>query len=309
MYSETNFSSKIGSHALVIGGSIAGLLAARILTNHFEQVTIVERDRFPTEPAPRKGAPQTYHTHTLLNRGRLILEQLFPGLQAELVAAGAPLVDIAADAAWLNPAGWSVRFPSGLHTLTCSRKLLEWSIRQRLAAFSQVRFLEECEVTGLLPSTDRTSVVGAEVHLRSKLDRRTASIAKLSTELVVDASGRASKVPQWFTAMGYTPPRETVVNAHIGYASRIYLPPPEFQADWQGLYLQMAPPTNTRLGIVLPVEGGQWYVSLAGGNRDYPPTDEKGFLEFARNLRSSEVYDAIKDAKPLSPIYSYRVGC
>ena len=124
-----------GNHALVIGGSMAGMLAARVLADHFERVTIVERDRFPEDgPVPRKGVPQARHVHALLKRGRVALERLFPGIGDELVAAGAPTLDMANDIAWLNPAGWGVRFPSDLGFVSFSRDLLDWHVRRRLAA-------------------------------------------------------------------------------------------------------------------------------------------------------------------------------
>ena len=123
-----------GSHALVIGGSIAGLLASRILSTHFDRVTVVERDNFSREPVPRKGIPQASHTHIMLRRGTDILEHLFPGIRGHLVAAGAPLVDMANDVAWLTPFGWGVSFPSELVMLACSRNLLEWSVRRRVSA-------------------------------------------------------------------------------------------------------------------------------------------------------------------------------
>src|SRR5690349_9440943 len=120
------------SHALVIGGSMAGLLAARVLTGYFDRVTIVERDRFPEGPAPRAGVPQARHAHALLMQGMGILEHFFPGFTAELTEVGALPMDSAADFAWLTPAGWAKRFPSGLTLLTCSRDLLEWSVRRRV---------------------------------------------------------------------------------------------------------------------------------------------------------------------------------
>ncbi|PPS40665.1 NAD(P)/FAD-dependent oxidoreductase [Chroococcidiopsis sp. TS-821] len=297
--------SNQGRHAVVIGGSIAGLVTGRVLTKYFEQVTIIERDLVPDEPVPRKGVPQSHHVHVLLMRGAMILEELFPGLHAELYAAGASQLDMAKDAAWLNPAGWGIRFTSGVMLLASSRSLLEWGIRQRLMQCPQVGFVTESEVTGLLANADKTAIAGVQVRLHDQLHR--GSVTKqVYADLIVDATGRMSKTPQWLTALGYEPPPETVVNAHVGYASRIYQPPANFSSDWQALYLQAAPPNAPRGALMLPIEGGRWLVSLGGGDKDYPPTDEAGFLEFTRSLRSSLLYDAIKDAKPLSPIVSYR---
>ena len=78
MQNRTNSETKAGSRALVIGGSMAGLIAARILVERFERVKIIERDRFPVEPAPRKGVPQASHQHVMLKRGTNVLERLFP---------------------------------------------------------------------------------------------------------------------------------------------------------------------------------------------------------------------------------------
>src|SRR4029077_18578506 len=102
------------------------------------------------------------------------------------------------------------------------------------------------------------------------------------------------------------PPEETVVNSFQGYASRFYRPPAEFESDWKALYIQQAPPADPRGGLVIPVEGGRWHVSLVGGDGDYPPTDEAGFLAFARSLRSPALYEAIAGAEPLSRIAGHR---
>ncbi|HYB47056.1 MAG TPA: NAD(P)-binding protein, partial [Streptosporangiaceae bacterium] len=79
----------IGDHAVVLGGSMAGLLAARVLSEHYAQVTVVERDLLPAACGHRRGVPQSRHVHGLLPRGREVLDELFSGLTAGLTAAGA----------------------------------------------------------------------------------------------------------------------------------------------------------------------------------------------------------------------------
>ncbi|HSL00314.1 MAG TPA: hypothetical protein VK869_08240 [Rubrobacteraceae bacterium] len=295
----------IGSHALVIGGSMAGLLASRVLAARFERVTIVERDRFPGGPAPRKGVPQASHQHIMLRRGTDILERLFPGIRGELVASGAPLLDMANDAVWLTPFGWGVCFPSDLIMLTCSRDLLEWGVRRRVAALPKVRFLERVEVTGLFPAADGADHVGG-VKIRFRGGERSKEEEILRAGLVVDASGRSSRAPRWLKALGYEPPQESVIDAHLGYSSRIYRLPKGFDPGWKGAYVQLAPPEHMRGGALLPIEGDRWLLTLAGTGGDYPPTNEKGFLAFARSLRTSIFYDALEDAEPLSEISGYR---
>jgi len=295
--------SKTETHALVIGGSMAGMLAARILADHFERVTILERDHFPGGPVPRKGVPQSRHVHALLKRGRITLERLFPGIGDELVAAGAPTLDMANDIAWLTPAGWGVRFLSDLGFVAFSRDLLDWHVRRRLAAhYYGVRFLEGCDVIGLLPNAAGNGVAGAHVRQRD----RSGGEEKLRADLVVDATGRNSRAPEWLEALGYSRPEETVINAHLGDATRVYRRPAGFRADWKMVFVQAAPPDITRGALLLPIEGDRWMLTLAGRDRDYPPTDEAGFMEFARSLRSPIIHDAIEGAEPLSPIHGFR---
>jgi 2-polyprenyl-6-methoxyphenol hydroxylase-like FAD-dependent oxidoreductase len=299
MNTNGNFSGKQERHAIVIGGSIGGLLAARVLTHHFERVTIIDRDRFPDQPAHRPGVPQSYHVHVLWERGRSILENLFPGFQKELIAAGAQPLDIAAELPWFTPFGWCVRFPSQNILLSCSRLLVEWLVRRRLDAFAQIEWIEEAPVKALLPHPEKTGIGGILFQKNGKEER-------LNADLVVDASGRASKAPHWLEKLGYPTPQETVIDAHLGYASRLYQRPPQFQADWRGLVFQPLPPRQRRGGVLLPIEGDQWFVTLMGGDGDYPPTEEAEFLEFARSLPHSDLYEAIKTAEPRSPVYSYR---
>jgi 2-polyprenyl-6-methoxyphenol hydroxylase-like FAD-dependent oxidoreductase len=280
---------------------MAGLLAARVLADHFDRVTIIERDRLPQYPEPRKGVPQARHLHVLLARGRLILEELFPSLVEQLVALGAPVIDMAMDLAWLTPAGWGARCKSGVEIVGCSRDLLEWCVRRRLSDFENVGFLGECDVIGLSCGDAGKRVAGVNAKLRGEGRGDLA----ISCDFAVDASGRGSPAPRWLEQIGCEPPRETVVDAFLGYSSRVYRRPPGAR-DWQGVYVQPAPPSHGRGGALFPVEGNRWILTLAGYGRDYPPGDESGFMEFARGLRTRVIYEAIKEAEPVSPVFTYR---
>jgi 2-polyprenyl-6-methoxyphenol hydroxylase-like FAD-dependent oxidoreductase len=285
---------------VVVGGSLAGLLAARVLADHFDRVTVLERDRYPEGPHPRKGVPQAKHLHALLLRGRQLLEEYFPGFGTQMAEAGAPRFDVARDVAWLTPAGWGVRYESGLEMIAFTRDLLDWLVRRRLAAWSNVELRQGVDVTGLLPDARGTCVGGVVIQ-----DRGTGGVERLSAELVVDASGRGSRLPQWLNSLGYAAPAETVVNAGLGYATRLYHEPAKLPGDWRAVAVQAAPPRRGRAGILLPVEGGRFMLTLSGAGDDRPPTDEADFLEFARGLASPMAYDAIKDAEPASPITGY----
>ncbi|MBC6459390.1 FAD-dependent oxidoreductase [Actinomadura sp. HBU206391] len=284
-------------HAVVIGGSLAGLLAARVLTGHFTRVTIVERDRFPETPDQRPGVPQGHHLHVLWTRGLELLEELFPGFEEEMRAAGAPNLHVPRDVLWLTAAGWRQRFEV-TRMLTFGRGLLDWILRGRLA--KEVELMTGHEVTGLIPRGG--GVGGVVVRERGE----TGADEPLHADFVVDASGRGARTPGWLAELGYPAPPETLVDPLLGYASRQYAVPEGFDADWTALYLQADPPATRRTGGLFPMEGGRWMCSLSGAGRDYGPTDEAAFLDFAKGLRSPVLYEAIRDAEPLTPIMGFR---
>ena len=289
--------------AVVIGGSIAGLVTARILADHFNRVTIVERDALPESPEPRAGIPQAHHVHVLLERGQQIAEQLFPGLQNELAQAGAPRIDWLNDVRWMSFNRWGPRFPSNLVTQFATRGLLEYSIRRRLSAFPQIQFIVKSDVVDLLADESRTRITGVRLHHRD--DGSTQDFAERA-DLIVDASGRDSKTPEWLSELGYERPIETCVNSFLGYASRLYRRSQNSSLDWKGILIRATPPQSSRGAVLLPVEGERWMATLGAGGKDYPPTDEVGWLEFARSLPTPIVYDTLKSAEPLSPIHGYR---
>jgi 2-polyprenyl-6-methoxyphenol hydroxylase-like FAD-dependent oxidoreductase len=282
------------------------MLAARALSDHFDAVTLLERDRFPEAPAARKGLPQGRHAHALLEGGRGALERLLPGLTGELVRAGAGPLDFTGDVAWMSPFGWYVRFPGDLQLLASSRDLIDWVVRGRVTALPNVHLRQGADVAGLIPGPGGAHVAGVRLRSCAADDEVDYGEVEIAADLVVAADGRHSRLPEWLTALGFESPAETVVNSFQGYASRYYRPPAGLAPDWKALYIQQAPPEDPRGGLVSPVEGGRWLVSLIGGDGDYPPTDEAGFLAFARSLRSPALYEAIAAAKPLTPIAGQR---
>lgn len=290
------------THALVIGGSVAGLFAARVLSDHFDAVTIIERDALPTGPEYRAGVPQARHLHSLLARGQHIADELFPGFTETMNAAGCPRGEWGELSAFLVTGGWTPRFNSGIFSNISGRVTVEWLLRERVAALPNVRFLNEREVESLTADDDDAVVTGVRV-----VNRRDKSVETLAAELVVDASGRNSKAPQWLAALGYDAPQTTIINAHTGYASRWYRLPAGVEPELKAVGVQPRPAEgNYRGGGYLIVENDDVVVTLLGANGDYPPTDEAGFLEFARGLPTPLLYDLIVSAEPITPIYGYR---
>jgi 2-polyprenyl-6-methoxyphenol hydroxylase-like FAD-dependent oxidoreductase len=281
--------------ALVIGGSLAGLLAARTLADHFQQVIVFERDVLPEEPLPRKGVPQGRHAHALLPRGQLALEALLPGLTAQLEALGAPR-----GSSILFHSGGAYHCPieSPLRGVFVSRPALEGAVRAWVLALPNVQ-LVAANVLSLLSEAGRVTGVR---YLR----RETGSAEEtMHGQMVLDASGRGSRLPAWLEAMGYQRPAIERVVVDMGYATRQYRRSPEHLGGELGL--NVTPTAGTpRGGGVLAQEGDRWVVTLAGYHGNYPPSDEAGFVEFARQLPAREVYDLILTATPLDDIASYR---
>lgn len=286
-------------NCVVIGGSIAGMLAARVLADYCA-VTIVETDNLPTQPHARKGVPQSVQPHVLITKGYRVIEELFPGIGKELQAAGALPIDWAQEFYHFMRGEWNAiaPSPSDIISFTCTRPLLEWCIRQRLANFSNVQFLEQHRVTGL--RSNNNHINGVSLH--SLAD---AHQTILSADLVVDASGRRSLAPKWLPNLGLTPPTETVINPFLGYATRRYKLP-NFNFDWKVMLISHSPPHHPRLGYLAKIEGDELIATLSGYGHNYPPLDEQGFLDFARSLPSPNFYQAIRKAEPVSPIYAHR---
>ncbi len=291
--------NKKRGHALVVGAGVSGLLSARVLSESFDRVTLVERDALPEGAVARKGVPQARHLHSLASRGSEILEDLFPGFDAELAAAGCPLLDQAADAVTALSAGRLPRFRSGITMRAASRALVERRIRARLEDHPGIRFLMGREVVGLLPGPEGVS--GVRTLLRAD-----GSIEELPADLVVDASGAGSRAPRWLEEMGHEAPNETVVDARLGYATRWYRVPEDFSGDWTGVAVLPGWPASTRGGTLRRVDGDLWTTVLIGTGGDYPPTDPEEFEAFAASLHSPAIHDAIKGAEPASPVYGYR---
>lgn len=292
--------------AVVIGGSIGGMVAARVLADHFDEVCIVERDYLPAGQENRPGVPQARHLHFILQRGMQVVEELFPGVKADLLEAGSHLVDQGRDLRILYRWGWSPKDPTGLEVATFTRPLFESTIRRHLLELPKVSIVEGHEVCGLVSDESHQHVTGVRIRPRNRNDAEAAEETVLHADLVVDTSGRTSETPGWLTELGYAAPEETVVDAFWGYASRIYEPPAGWEADWKVILLLNRPPYQPRAGVIQPIEGNRWLVSVAGVMRDYPPTDEEGFLQFVKSLPSPEIYNAIRNARPLTGIRGFR---
>ncbi|MFJ9344842.1 FAD-dependent oxidoreductase [Streptomyces sp. NPDC101733] len=281
---------------LVLGGGLSGTLAAAALAPHSESVDIVERHALPDTPRPRRGLPQAGHAHMLWAGGADAIESLLPGTTRMWLGAGAHRVSIPNGMVSLSPGGWYRRcWPEAQYLISAGRDLVDWAVRSQALALAGVRLRAEAEPVRLLGT--RARVTGAVVRHRDGTEE------SLEADLVVDATGRSSRAPDWLAELGAPAVAETVVDAGVTYASRRYKAPVD-TAGWPVINVQ----ADARLegagtaGTILPVEGGEWMVSLSGTRGGEPTSEDDRFTEFARGLRSPLIAEYLDRAEPLGPV-------
>ena len=291
-------------HALVIGGSMGGLLTARALSDYFEKVTVIERDKLPQKPEMRKGAPQGAHIHVMLESGMDNLNRLFPGIWEELKQEGLNVIDSTQDFVWHHQGVWKSRFKSGIEMILATRLYMEYSVRKRVKKIAGIEFREGFAVSAPVSSADKSRITGLKIHPV----KNTKKIEEIQGDLIVDASGRGSKTPTWLESMGYKSPREERMGIELSYTSRLYEMSKEFKQNenWKFMILYPIHPSTWRSGFVMSVEDNKWIVSLNGYFKEHAPLDDKGFVEFASTLTQPDIYNAIKTAKPVTDLMIHK---
>ncbi len=290
----------LGDRAVVLGGSIAGLLAARVLSGHYAQVLIVDRDELTGVTAPRRGVPQGRHVHGLLARGQQILEELFPGFTERATSAGIPTGDLG-ELRWyfnglrLKPAA------TGLVCVSAARPVLESHVRAGVQALPNVTFVEGRDITGLVSTQDHTRVTGVRVQRRGAGSAETV----IDADLVVDATGRGSRTPVWLEELGYQRPEEERIKINLTYTTRHYRLPDEAILHGDLSINPVSTPSHPRGAFFSRIENGRCVLSLTGVLGDSAAPDPDSFLDFVRSLPVPDIYEVIKDAEPLDDPVSF----
>lgn len=287
--------------AVVLGGGMAGLLAARVLADSYAEVTIVDRDELTGRGDHRRGVPQGRHAHVLLARGLQILEDLLPGLTADLMADGAASGDPVAHARLCFGGHRFRQGPSGLHMLSMSRPFLENHVAERVLGLPNVTATAPSDVAGLASTSDGEHVTGARVFRRAD----GSAGETLPADLVVDATGRGSRAPAWLAELGYERPPEERAGVDVRYSSGDYhLPPDALGADWGCL---IAPTPERPVGAAFArLERGRWLLTMVGVDGVRPPTDPQAVSEFVQSLAFPDVAEAIGDVEPAGELVGYR---
>ncbi|MEU3910201.1 FAD-dependent monooxygenase [Streptomyces sp. NPDC029721] len=261
--------------AVVIGGGYAGLLAARVLADHFAEVLVLERDAVDRTTGAHPSAPQSYHAHAMLARGAETLELLFPGLRAELEQLGAPVYDYGERISFLLPTGHAVRATTGVRIQSFTRDELERRIRGRVFDLARVQVLGGARVLSLGRGPgDRIEKVRYHAGKGGEQEA--------TADLVVDASGRTTSIDDWLSRIGLPLSQKSTVKAKITYTTMVFDRTPE-PKDYDLAYQMTFAPSVRRGGAMLAVEHGRWVCSLFGFEQ-HPPADPDGFLDYARSL-------------------------
>jgi 2-polyprenyl-6-methoxyphenol hydroxylase-like FAD-dependent oxidoreductase len=300
----------LGDRAIVLGASMGGLLAARVLADFYRTIVVIERDELPDDPVTRRGVPQGRHPHALLARGAHILEELFPGLLDELVAAGAPVLDDGDLSRVHMSYGGHVVVQSGQLTgdhkamalYVPSRALLERHVRRRLQALDNVTIHDGQDAAELLANADWTRVVGVRVTGR---DGDTPQ--ELAADLVVDAMGRGAHTPAFLESLGYGRPAEDRIVMHTVYVSQQLRIPPEALTEVLAL---ISPAPGRPTGMFLARnEHDTWLFTLFGMVGHEPPRDLDGMLSFAEDYVPAHFLAAVRAGEPLGPVVQHRMPC
>ncbi|TCV79981.1 FAD-dependent oxidoreductase [Sulfurirhabdus autotrophica] len=251
--------------AVILGASISGLLAARALAPHFEKIILLERDTLPAKAEYRSGTAQAQHAHILLWRGLIGLEQLFSGFTDTLINAGGVMTNATRDWYTLFPMGAFPHFDSDYEFLCASRSLIEHTLRTTLLEqYSNITIQDNTAVTGVKLSAD----VPPQISLLPVGEKTTP--ANWTADLVVDATGRNSRAPNWLLQQGFGNVRETMVKPYLGYATRLYKKV-SMHAGIRATVVMAKDPDMTRGGVLFPIENDQYICTLYGFSKDYPP--------------------------------------
>lgn len=279
--------------AVVIGASMGGLAAAAALAQSYRQVIILERDTLPDGPQNRRGVPQGKHAHGLHPGGLQALEKLLPGITDELVTRGVPSGDLSQAGSWRVGGGHLARGEAGVLGIGATRPFLEHYVRSRVAALPGVTICDGVEA--VRPLSDGQRVIGIEVSAAGG-----GPTEQISADLVLDATGKVSKLPQWLVELGYPAPAEERVHCKMAYLSRRYqLASPGAMKD---LVAIITPAEAPHFGVMIAQEDGSHVVTLGGLLDSGPARSDEAFLAFAANLPDPAIAEALVGATPLTEL-------
>jgi 2-polyprenyl-6-methoxyphenol hydroxylase-like FAD-dependent oxidoreductase len=286
--------------AVVIGGGLAGILAAAAVVPYADQVTVVERDALPQKPQPRPGLPQAKHAHVLWSGGANAIEHLVPGVTDRWLEGGAQKIPLTSGMLAYTPHGWYRRWgPTPYYLISCSRDTLDWHVRDLVLQDPRIQLIDGVEAVALRGETRR--VTGVRVVAPG------AQTQNLEADLIIDASGRSSQILHWLASLGITGIPERQEDGDLVYASRIYQAPTPTD-NFPLVSIQALPRSSqpAQAATLAPIEGRRWHVSLIGSRGGEPSSNNEDFVPFALQMRHPLIGMLIARATPLTDVHTTR---
>lgn len=296
--------SRIGARAVVLGASISGLLGARVLSEYYDEVVVVERDTLTVDAMPRRGVPQARHGHALQSGGAEVLDRLFPGLLAELSASGAIVLEngglsrvkLCLQGHWLKTSGVMNR-PVTIYSV--SRPFLEMTIRRRVFGIPNVKVLDAHDAVDILAATPER-ITGVRVTNRHGGEEHV-----IEADLVLDALGRGGRTPALLESLGYGRPAEDSLTVNVNYVSQM-LRLPAGLVD-EAMILVGATPERPTGASLFAYENDTWMLTVAGIAGTEPPADLAGRQRFVAELGVPQLDAALRDGTPLTEPHRHRL--
>lgn len=279
------------ARAIVMGASMGGLLASRILSKHFDEVILIERDVLPDHPQFRKGVSQANHAHLIYTKGFEIISEYFPETKRLLEEKNTTFIDFGR-VHWMQYKRWKVTGDLNAPSAIFLRYYLDWAIVKQLRQIPNIVFMEGTHIEGLVYDKESNAITGVKVKGEEVI----------SGDLVIDAMGKASKTFDWLREFGFDNIPVNSLEVGVKYVSRVYEYPENVEIP--NIIISPDLPNNMRYTLLLNTNEGL-LVTLTGIMNDHPGTDEESFLEFARGNDDTCVYEFMKRLKPHSPITSY----
>ncbi|WP_327357826.1 NAD(P)/FAD-dependent oxidoreductase [Streptomyces sp. NBC_01304] len=283
------------TRAVVLGGGLAGMLAAAALRHAVDQIDIIEPHALPDQVAPRTGLPQARHAHSLMEGGAEAIDQLLPGTLELLCAAGANRIPLPTGMVAFSPEGWYRRWLRESHyVIAASRDLIDHTVRQQTLKHPGITVHTGHRAVALVGS--RRKVTGVRVEDPAHHTR------VIPADLIIDATGRASRTPLWLSDLGIPRIKHDKVDSGLAYASRTFQAPSPTKG-WPIVTVQADARTEPGQAItILPIENDQWLVSLSGTRSGQPTSNPDDFLPFARGLRHPVAGELLAHARPISDV-------
>jgi 2-polyprenyl-6-methoxyphenol hydroxylase-like FAD-dependent oxidoreductase len=288
-------SGHLGKTAIVVGAGIAGLAAAAAVAGRFGAVTVLDRDELPDEAKVRMGVGQGAHAHQLLKAGEESLERLLPGITQAFYDAGAIGMRVGRDVKVYDFGGMMDECDAGFSVTSLSRPVYEGVLRERVSALPGVEVRGEVDVRRFV--VDGGRCVGVELEDGSKI----------VGDLMVDATGMTGPLMRQLAADGEAEYESEHVKINVAYTTGRFKQTGKHKGEAKGFFVLPAPP-HKEFGFILPIENGEWILSLGARGNEAPPRDVEGFKAYAKELPDPSVYERIRDAELVGELRTFRKG-